>query len=76
MVQEAQIGGISSPTLEDLNNMLDQVKEFVTEVLIPNIEEERRRNKNSEDVFENSVRNLTSANIVFPQPVLNALKDS
>eukprot|EP00981_Chlorochromonas_danica_P012180 scaffold4601_cov146-Ochromonas_danica.AAC.2 len=72
--RDEQIVNIYSPALRNVTDLLAQVKDLVVDVVVPNINEEKRRRQAAEELFDSSVRNLHGA--VFPQEVLDCLKPS
>jgi len=72
--RDEAVADVHSPMLKELVKDLQEIQDFTTDVLVSFVDAEKRRGRTAEESFDHAVRN--SRDMVFPQEVLDALKDS
>lgn len=68
------VANIRSAILKDLIDDLEEVKDYVVNVILKNVADEKRRERSVEETFDNGIKNLRDA--VFPSDVMEKLKFS
>jgi hypothetical protein len=72
--RDEPVTGITSSLMHQASDFLQQIGEYVNTLMIPAVDEEKRRVRASEDAFDSAVRSLH--NVVFPGDVLECRKTS